>query len=207
MTRHKWYVSEEPVDVMKISEFWFSPRVLGPRMKPFPAYIGEIKKMVSLCREQKGVYIPPLWLKPEQAEKLARELKLQIHGVDDRHVISRPHVAPSLRSGRSEALDGRSDCERPRGVLAGAAECLLRTCPSRWPSRRPKSVLKSSTCQEFALASEAGEAFCCRRLKAPSTQPPPNFSKRKGGYRPGGGSLRTGLFFVLEEHRGKGLSQ
>jgi hypothetical protein len=81
----EWYVSEEPVDVMKISEFWFSPRVLGPRMKPFPAYIGEIKKMVSLCREQKGVYIPPSWLKPEQAEKLARELKLQIHGVDDRH--------------------------------------------------------------------------------------------------------------------------
>lgn len=73
-----WYFSEEPVDVMKVSEFWGSRSMLKPKLRRFDAYIQDIRRMVSMCREQKGAYIPPSWLKPEQAVKLAEDLNLRV---------------------------------------------------------------------------------------------------------------------------------
>lgn len=60
-----WYVAEEPVDVLKISEFWIWPSMLKPKLKRFDQHIEHIRNMVTACRTQKGVYIPPSWLQPE----------------------------------------------------------------------------------------------------------------------------------------------
>ena len=74
----EWCVSEEPVDVMKISEFWLSPSMFKPKLKRFDQYIEDIRKMVSLCRECEGAYIPPSWLTRKEAEMLVQQLKLPI---------------------------------------------------------------------------------------------------------------------------------
>ncbi|MGN6307297.1 MAG: hypothetical protein ACTHNH_20970 [Mesorhizobium sp.] len=69
-----WYVSETPVDVLKVSEFWYSPSILNPKLKRFDAYLADIRRMVSLCRETKGVFIPPTWMNPDDARLLASQL-------------------------------------------------------------------------------------------------------------------------------------
>lgn len=79
----EWYVSEVPIDVMKISEFWISRSMLKPKLTRFDEQIQHIQKMVSLCREQKGVYIPPSWLTPEQAKKLAQQLNVKVWNPTD----------------------------------------------------------------------------------------------------------------------------
>jgi len=73
-----WYISEDPIDVLKMSELWLSPRMLKPKLKRFDDQLPHIKRMVSLCREKKGVYIPPTWLTPEQGNELARQLGVPI---------------------------------------------------------------------------------------------------------------------------------
>lgn len=69
-----WYVSDVPVDVLKISEFWVSGSVLNPKLKRVDEYINDIHRMVELSRSTPGVYIPPSWMKPEDARAMARQL-------------------------------------------------------------------------------------------------------------------------------------
>jgi hypothetical protein len=69
---NEWYVSETPVDIMKVSEFWNSLSISKPKMERRNSYVADIKRMVTLCREKKGVYIPPTWMKPEHAHMLAK---------------------------------------------------------------------------------------------------------------------------------------
>jgi hypothetical protein len=65
-----WYVSEQPVDVLKSTEVWTSASMLKPRLQRRDAYLKDMHNMVRMCRAQK-VYIPPSWLTPEQARLLA----------------------------------------------------------------------------------------------------------------------------------------
>ena len=58
-----WHVSEKPVDVLKINEFWASKAVFNPKLKRFDSYIQDIHKMVALAKER-GAYIPPSWMSP-----------------------------------------------------------------------------------------------------------------------------------------------
>jgi hypothetical protein len=82
-----WYVSEQPVDVLMLGEFWTSRSMLEPKLERFDCYLAEIHKMVTLCRTRKGVVIPPSWLTRSQGEQLARlwgievaaPLTLQVH--------------------------------------------------------------------------------------------------------------------------------
>jgi hypothetical protein len=55
-----WYVSETPIDVMKVSEFWSSRTVLNPRLQRSDSYIADIRRMVTMCRERDGVFSPKL---------------------------------------------------------------------------------------------------------------------------------------------------
>ncbi|PAQ03766.1 hypothetical protein LRP31_35000 (plasmid) [Mesorhizobium mediterraneum] len=73
-----WYVSETPINVMKVSEFWFSPSLMKPKLRRSDGYIVDIHRMVKLCRETKGAYIPPTWMKQEQAEALARSMNVPV---------------------------------------------------------------------------------------------------------------------------------
>lgn len=71
-----WYVSETPVDVLMATEFWSSRTIQNPRLTPFPEYLPDMRRMVTLCRTTPGVFIPPSWLKPEEASRLASALGL-----------------------------------------------------------------------------------------------------------------------------------
>jgi hypothetical protein len=70
-----WYVSEQPVDVMKASEVWLSRSQSNPKLQREDWYLKDVHKMVSLCRTTKGAYIPPSWLSQEQAEIVAQYLQ------------------------------------------------------------------------------------------------------------------------------------
>lgn len=70
----EWYVAEQPVDLMQASEFWASPSIMKPKLQRVEEYLLDLKRMVKTARETPGVYIPPSWLKPEQAAELARRI-------------------------------------------------------------------------------------------------------------------------------------
>jgi hypothetical protein len=65
---------------MKVSEFWSSRSILNPKLERSERYIADIKRMVTLCREKHGVFIPPTWMKPEQARALGARLGLPVGG-------------------------------------------------------------------------------------------------------------------------------
>ncbi len=73
-----WFVSEVSVDLMKVSEFWHSPSMLQPRLKRVDRHVADIHRMVTMCRETPGAYIPPSWLKTGQAMELARSLGVPV---------------------------------------------------------------------------------------------------------------------------------
>jgi len=60
-----WYVSEQEIDVMQISEFWYSKSVLKPRLQPVRGYVDDIRRMVAICKNGRDtgadVIIPPAW--------------------------------------------------------------------------------------------------------------------------------------------------
>jgi hypothetical protein len=73
----EWYVAENPVDVMQVTEFWYSPSAANPKLRRSETYVRDIHRIVTLCRENKA-YIPPSWLEHEQATALAYRLGLPI---------------------------------------------------------------------------------------------------------------------------------
>lgn len=74
----RWWVSEQPVDLLQAVEVRISRSVSKPKMERSDQYLKEVRRMVELCRTEEGVYIPPSWLKPEQAARIAREVGLPI---------------------------------------------------------------------------------------------------------------------------------
>lgn len=69
-----WYVTESPVDLMLATEFWSASSISNPVLRPFPSYLPDMRKMVTLCRNTPGAFIPPSWLKPDQARALGAAL-------------------------------------------------------------------------------------------------------------------------------------
>lgn len=72
-----WYISETPVDVLKVAEFWHSPSIMKPKLQRLEAYLKDIPKLVEMGTA-KGAYIPPSWLTPDQAKELARQLGVEV---------------------------------------------------------------------------------------------------------------------------------
>jgi hypothetical protein len=70
----KWYVSEQPIDLLKSVQFWSSGSVINPRLERRDAYLKDMHNMVRGCRANKGIYIPPTWVKPEDAQALSRAM-------------------------------------------------------------------------------------------------------------------------------------
>jgi hypothetical protein len=73
-----WFVCETPIDVLKVSEFWASSSMMKPKLRRRDGYIRDIHRMVTLRREREGVYIPPSWLTPEQAQNLVRTVGMSM---------------------------------------------------------------------------------------------------------------------------------
>jgi hypothetical protein len=77
-----WYVSEQPIDLLKAIEFWSSRKIMNPKLQREDWYLKDLHNMVRTCRERKDIYIPPTWLKPEQARALASTVGLPVYGSD-----------------------------------------------------------------------------------------------------------------------------
>lgn len=58
----KWFVAEEPVDVMKVTQVRGSKSISSLKMERMDEYVAEIRRMVTLCRQNPGAYIPPTWV-------------------------------------------------------------------------------------------------------------------------------------------------
>jgi hypothetical protein len=69
-----WYVSEQPVDVLKSSEVWISRTKSKPKLERADWYLKDVHRMVAGCRATKGIYIPPSWLSEEEARALAHSM-------------------------------------------------------------------------------------------------------------------------------------
>jgi hypothetical protein len=69
----EWFVSEVPVDVMKISEVLVSGSIMTPRLKRADWYLKDIRRMVALCKSTRA-YIPPSWMKSEEAKAFVAPL-------------------------------------------------------------------------------------------------------------------------------------
>ncbi|MBR1290129.1 hypothetical protein JQ568_12165 [Bradyrhizobium ottawaense] len=67
----KWYVSEQAIDLLKVVEFWSSRKIMNPKLQREDWYVKDLHNMVRNCRERKGMYILPTWLKSHEAKALA----------------------------------------------------------------------------------------------------------------------------------------
>ncbi len=76
-----WWVSEQPIDVLKASEVWVSTSMKRLKLQRSIRYLEDVKRMVKICRDNPGAYIPPTWLSPEKAQELVRQLKLPVRPV------------------------------------------------------------------------------------------------------------------------------
>jgi hypothetical protein len=79
-----WYVSEQPIDLLKVVEFWSSRKIMNPKLQREDWYLKDLHNMVRNCRERKDMYIAPTWLKPEQARALASAMGLPAYGGDEK---------------------------------------------------------------------------------------------------------------------------
>jgi hypothetical protein len=73
----EWYVSEIPVDVLRISEVWFSRSVLKPKLTRCDHHIAGIRWMVTHCRENEDAYIAPAWFSPEPTQTVNPRLRFR----------------------------------------------------------------------------------------------------------------------------------
>lgn len=73
-----WWVTESPVDLMLVKAALASKSRSKPRMERADWYIKDIKRMVAMCRERTGVFIPPSWMSPEDARALAARWGVQV---------------------------------------------------------------------------------------------------------------------------------
>ncbi|MGM4992728.1 hypothetical protein [Tardiphaga sp. 841_E9_N1_2] len=68
-----WYVSETPVDVLRSTQIWCTRSMLKPKLERWDWYLKDVHNMVQMCRKQ-SAYIPPSWMKQEDAHMLCRML-------------------------------------------------------------------------------------------------------------------------------------
>lgn len=73
--RH-WYVSEQPVDVLKAIEVWSARSIKNPWLQREDWYLKDVHNMVRNCRIRKDVLIPPTWLSAEDAKLYAAMMGL-----------------------------------------------------------------------------------------------------------------------------------
>ncbi|UPJ78573.1 hypothetical protein IVB16_27380 [Bradyrhizobium sp. 183] len=71
----RWYVSEQPVDLLKSVQFWSSKSVINPHLERFDSYLKDMHNMVRLCKTRQA-YIPPTWLSAEEAQLLSMRMGL-----------------------------------------------------------------------------------------------------------------------------------
>ena len=49
----KWYVSGQPIDLLKTVEFWSSRKIMNPKLQREDWYVKDLHNMVRTCRDQR----------------------------------------------------------------------------------------------------------------------------------------------------------
>jgi len=75
----QWWVSEVPVDLMRMVELRVSRSVSRPKLERRDDYLAKIKELIQRCRDNPGAFVPPTWLTPDQARALAARLGVRVH--------------------------------------------------------------------------------------------------------------------------------
>jgi hypothetical protein len=69
-----WYVSETPIDIMQMTEFWASRSVWNPQLEKLKDYVRDVKVLVEMSRAAqecgKKLFIPPSWMNQDDAVKM-----------------------------------------------------------------------------------------------------------------------------------------
>ena len=76
----RWWVSEAPIDLMRMIELRVSRSISRPKLERQDAYLAKIKELIQRCHDNPGAYVPPTWLTSGQARALAARLGLRVHG-------------------------------------------------------------------------------------------------------------------------------
>ncbi|MDO8360974.1 MAG: hypothetical protein Q7T08_13195 [Devosia sp.] len=69
-----WYVSEQPVDVMLACAVWGARSMLKPELKRWDHYLPDVRRMVLACRANPAIFIPPSWLKEDEAKAMSMSM-------------------------------------------------------------------------------------------------------------------------------------
>jgi hypothetical protein len=65
-----WYASEQPVDVLTATEVWGASSIFKPKLERSSTYLAQVHRMVQLCREAKGMHIPPSWVDDQAVQQM-----------------------------------------------------------------------------------------------------------------------------------------
>jgi hypothetical protein len=76
---NEWLVSEQHVNVMSATEVWIERALGNCRLERHEEYLSNIKRMVTMCRTQEAVFIPPSWLPNNDAVALAQRMGVPGH--------------------------------------------------------------------------------------------------------------------------------
>jgi len=79
-----WYVSEAPVDILHATEILMARSIHDTKLIRLPEQIAVVHRMVRICREKEGVYIPPSWIPPEKLHLMLKHsgIPLSVGGRD-----------------------------------------------------------------------------------------------------------------------------
>jgi hypothetical protein len=77
----RWFVSEQPVDLLRSVVVYISPTIFEPKLVRQDWYVKHVHNMVRMCREQ-NVYIAPSWMKEETVRDAAAHLGLKCVSAD-----------------------------------------------------------------------------------------------------------------------------
>jgi hypothetical protein len=91
--RH-WYVSDQPVDVLKSNEVWSSRSIMNPKLERWDWYVKDVHNMVRTCRVRRDTFIPPAWLTTAQAKMLAATVGVPaFSGNSDLNELPQPKIS------------------------------------------------------------------------------------------------------------------
>jgi hypothetical protein len=114
-----------------VSELWISKSKRKPKLERADASLADVRRMIEMCRKTPGVFIPPTWLKADQAHELARRIGVPVARFAD-------------RADRSSWSAGASALARLCSLSGCSSDTLRRgagTRPSRPLKKSPGAAL------------------------------------------------------------------
>ena len=75
---NKWYVTEHSVDLDHMTEVWLPKKRYDLKLIQSDKYLGEVRKLIAMCKSRSDAYVPPSWLTEKEARQLAQALNVPV---------------------------------------------------------------------------------------------------------------------------------